>query len=130
MRQILALSMLLVLVGCEDTVNIPKPSDSKHYFVCNELEIDSENKYGGYWQSNDDALRTLTINTKEKSIQVNSSFYKDSFTNTDQEVEASSVGGGGLIHEAKFNKVTGMLYEMGPFAGKRYKCRKVDKLMP
>ena len=119
MRQILAISMLLVLVGCEDTVNIPKPSDSKHYFVCNELD-----------NENDDAPRTLTINTKEKSIQVGPNFYKDSFTNTDQEVEALMDAESVYIHKARFNKVTGMLYTSNPFGSSRLKCRKVDKLMP
>ena len=122
MRQILALSMLLVLVSCEDTVNITKPSDSKYYFVCNKLDV-------GILE-NEDPERTLTINTEEKSIQVGPNFYKDSFTNTDQEVEALMDAESVYIHKARFNKVTGMLYISNPFGSKRYKCRKVDKLIP
>ena len=120
MKQILAISMLLVLAGCEDTVNIPKPSDSKYYFVCNKLDVGIN--------ENEDPERTLTINTEEKSIQVGVNLYEYRFTNTDQEVEAF-MKPESYAYRVRFNKISGKLYIENPFQ-KSYQCSKVYKLMP
>ena len=125
-KELIAISFLFVITGCEDKANLTKPSDNKSYFVC----ID---KYDPIIES------VLYIDHNKKIIKDAGKEWKN-YSQDEQKIDGK-IQGDGYDNTIQFNFVTGRLnitmsnYFPKGMAVKNgvtnyyYQCRKTESML-
>ena len=123
-KELIAISFLFVITGCEDTVNFTKPSDNKKYFVCIDYEFDP---------NVESVLYVDTIKREIEIARLRWTYYSED----EQEIYSVNEGDNYEDH-IKFNFITGKAnitrYNFREDGKNKvtswdYQCRKTDSML-
>ena len=118
MKQIISLSFLIVLVGCEDAKRLYTDKvDNKKYFICEE-----ENR-----QFESSIKEPLIIDLDKKTIYWYDSTYIDLENKNDSVIRAYVEND--QLQYVTFDRLTGELFWAATTHNFFYKCRKTEPLI-